>query len=440
MAQRIGQDPLAQRESWRPSPVARRESLAGAALGVMFLAAWSASTVLLRGSSDLDLFFWSAAQTAAHGHPQLIYSTHTPGVDPFANGPLGLVPLTGVAWLANAGHWADNIPVRTFVTTAVFSVFVWLMATRGFAAIERGRGVVQWRLAAIAVFLLAPTLWISVADFGHFEQPLELWLVLLAVGAVIGKRPAAAGIAMGLALLTRTTALLYLLPLAFLAVERYQHRLRVGYLGITFLTAAAGIAPFAVADGPGVLHSLITYRAVEPIGGASFWALPFGAWWQAFAMHADTYLAIALGLIVCGVISFRRGGLPPTWANAAGLLTVAAACFPLLARTAFPYYFLEPYVFGVVWWLARPGSAANWRVTVPILITGDALLTKWGDVTPFTTIGVTNSVISSAVMLAVVGLVAVDLVRTRAAEPVRNGEVGLACRHPKESVHAASQA
>ena len=404
-----------------------------------FLVAWSATTALLHGSSDLDLFFWSAAQTAAHGHPLLIYSTHTPGIDPFANGPLGLVPLTGIAWLANVGHWADNIPLRTFVTTAVFSVFVWLMATRGFAAIERGRGVVQWRLAAISAFLLAPALWISVVDFGHFEQPLELWLALLAVGAVISRRPVAAGIAMGLALLTRTTALLYVVPLIFLAVGRYQHLFRVKYLFVALLTAAAGIAPFAVADGGSVLHSLITYRAMQPIGGGSFWALPLGPTWQSLAMHGDTYFAIVLGVTICGVISIRGGGLAPTWSNAAGLLTVAAACFPLFARTAFPYYFLEPYVFAVVWWLARPGAASNWRVSVPILITGDAVLTKWADVTPFTTIGVSDSVISSVVMLAVVGLVAFDLVRTRAAQPARNDEVRTARSDTKELVFAASR-
>ena len=389
-------------------------SYAGPVVGLAFLAAWSATTTLLRGSSDLDLFFWSAAQTAAHGHPLLVYSTHTPGIDPYANGPLGLVPLVGVAWLADVGHWADNIPLRTFVATAVFSVFVWLMASRGVAAIERGRGGLEWRLAAMSAFLLAPALWISVADFGHFEQPVELWLVLLATGALLTKRPVAAGIAMGLALLTRTTALLYVLPIVFLTVDYDRLGVRAKYLAGAVLIAAAGIAPFAIADGASVLHSLITYRSAEPIAGGSFWALNLGPGWQMTAMHVDTYLAIGVGLVICGAVSLRRGAVTPTWSNAAGLLTISAACFPMLARTAFPYYFLEPYVFAVIWWLARPGAAASWRAVVPILITADVLLTKFGHVSPATTAGVVISVTSSVVMLAVVVAVALDMARATA--------------------------
>jgi len=78
--------------------------------------------------------------------------------------------------------------------------------------------------------------------------------------------------------------------------------------------------------------------------------------------HGDVYLIVA---VVAGLIAVTirfRPTMAMTTAGVCGLLSVAAACFPMLAKAVYPYYLLEPYVFAALWWLARPGSALNWRI------------------------------------------------------------------------------
>jgi hypothetical protein len=95
------------------------------------------------------------------------------------------------------------------------------------------------------------------------------------------------------------------------------------------------------------------------------------------------------------------------------LLTVASCCFPLFAKTVFPYYLLEPYVFAAMWWLARPGSALNWRGLVPLLLTSDVFIVKAASTSPFSAWGVVAGVVSSAVVAAAVALVTLDLLHTQ---------------------------
>ena len=103
----------------------------------------------------------------------------------------------------------------------------------------------------------------------------------------------------------------------------------------------------------------------------------------------------------------------------AGLLTIAAALFPMLAKSALPYYLLEPYVFGSVWWIARSRSAVNWRMTVPILLTLDLFLLKWAAGSADLNRDVATGLVSAALLALVVGLVVFDLVSTEATSPRR---------------------
>ena len=95
-----------------------------------------------------------------------------------------------------------------------------------------------------------------------------------------------------------------------------------------------------------------------------------------------------------------------------GLVTVASCCFPLFAKTVFPYYLLEPYVFAAIWWLARPGSARNWRAVVPLLLTVDVFVVKSALTSPSSTWGVVASLVSSATVGVALALVTLDLLRS----------------------------
>jgi hypothetical protein len=385
------------------------EQVIVAGLVLAYIAIWGASALVLRQTSDLDAFFWPSAETAAHGHPLLIYSANTIGQGPNANGPLSLLPLIPIAAIANRLGWASDVGLRAGVTDAVFAVFALMLAASAVRIIGQARGTLEWRLAAPCVFLLAPALWISVGDYGHIEQPIELWLVVLAVGFTITHRPVLAGVALGLAALTRSTALLYIIPFALLPLANHRIRRSAILLSVTAIVAAAGFAPFFIADGVNAAHSLVTYRSDEPIAGGSFWVAAFGTSWAGLAQHVGTYVVLAVAAALSATTLWRRPGVATTTAGFFGLLTIVATCFPMLSDATYPYYLLEPYVFGAIWWLARPGSALTWRSAVPLLLTVDAFLAKQGATLPFTGPGLVEGVASSTLLAMVVGLVLADL-------------------------------
>jgi uncharacterized membrane protein len=253
------------------STIARGRWIVSAGLILLYIAAWAAaSRVFDTQQSDLDLFFWPSAETAANGHVLQIYSAHSLTSYPNANGPLAILPLIPIVILANHLGWANDITLRAGLTNATFALFALLLAFRSLHLIERARGVLEWRLATSCVFLAAPALLIAVANYGHVEQPVELWLVAVAAGLVLTQRYGLGGVVLGLALITRTTALLYVIPFVslFLAGRRIMPSATV--LGLAAITAVIGLLPFYLADGPSVVHSLITYRGDLPIGRGGY--------------------------------------------------------------------------------------------------------------------------------------------------------------------------
>lgn len=391
-----------------------RRSIAAAAVFVAYAALWSASSALLHGRSDLDLFFWPAAQTVISGHPLAIYASNNVGAGPYANGPLGLLPLIPIAAIADAGGWAANIDGRAVASNAVFTLGSLLMTLAAMRLIRAGRGSIEWRLAAFCTFLLAPTLWVSLASFGHFEQPIELWLILIAVGLVLRGRLIVAGCAIGMALLTRTTALLYLISLVAvgLSVRKLKDTMRVA--GTAVMVALLGLSPFIIMGAPNLIHALVGYRGDEPIGGGSLWSFALGSSWSLTIQHIDTYLALALAAGLCALIVRRNPASAASPAGLCGLLAIAASLFPMFAKTAYPYYFLEPYVFVTIWWLARPGRAFNRGALAPLLVTCAMLLAQQSATRLLTGIGVAEGVCASVALMATVLLVVHDLLSTRA--------------------------
>src|ERR1700688_2402363 len=312
--------------------------LGTAGLVVLYVAAWALSPLVVKTTpSDLDIYFWPSAETVVNGHPLLIYSAHIRDMYPNANGPLGLVLLVPVAALANTLGWADNLGLRAGLTDLVVALFAVLLAHQTIVRIRRERRVVEWRLAAACSILLAPALWIGVIDYGHIEQPLELWLVLLAVSCVVSNRSIAGGVALGAAMLARTTAVLYLIPFALLPLATRRAKPAITMIVAAVITVAAGLAPFLIADGPAVGHSLVTYRGGLPIAGGSFWLLARQTPWEGVAQHGDVYLAIAVAVALTAVTVRRRPSTATTATGLLGLLTVVACCFPLFAKTVYPY-------------------------------------------------------------------------------------------------------
>ncbi|MFI5285898.1 MAG: hypothetical protein ACHQ4F_06215 [Candidatus Dormibacteria bacterium] len=384
-----------------------------AGVGVAFVAASIVSPLVLKTTpSDLDLYFWPSAETIVNGHPLLIYSAHLRDVYPNANGPLGLVPLIPVVALADALGWASTLAGRAAMAGAVVSLAVLLLAYQVVGFTASARGGVRHPLGVASTVLLAPALWIAVLDYGHVEQPIELCLVLFAISCLLSDRNVLSGIALGAAVLARTIAGFCLIPLMFATLATRRIRPAATIVLSAAATIGVGLIPFFLADANAVTHSLITYRGSLPIGGGSFVVIAREAAWAGLVRGGDVYIALAVALVLTGLTLRRKPAVATSHAGLAGLVTVASCCFPLFAKTVFPYYLLEPYVFATLWWLGRPGSARTWRAVVPALLTVDVFIVKAASISPFSAWGILAGITSSTTVALAVALVTFDLLRS----------------------------
>ena len=338
----------------------------------------AASAFLINARTDLDISFWPSALEAAHGHPLLVYSVAGHSAYPNANGPLALLPLSLVALIASRTGLEANTHAYTAIALAAFSVFSMLLAREAMLLVDE---IAPWRKrmrpwVLAATILLAPPLWLATTGFGHLEMPVELWLVALSARQWLLNRPTRTGIALGLAVLARSSAALYLIPL--LIVNRGSERLRNTILltGVGVSVVVIGVAPFYVADSSNVVHSLLTYRSDLPIGGGSFWYLLRDSAAAVVAQRFDVVVVAALGAAVCALLraavlrSTRVPQLVP-------MLFLSACSFPLLAKTSLLYYLLEPYVFAVMWW-STARSLLTPRLIAPLVLLGATLLADFG--------------------------------------------------------------
>ena len=355
------------------------------ALGLSYTIAWAIAGWLWKGPpTDLDFFFWPSVRIALRGHPLLVYAVRFQGVIANDNGPLSLVPLAAVGAVASWLGWLDDERRRRVLVLAVFSIFTLLMAREAVAAIDRLRGarlVGRSRILAYGTFALSPILLISVLGYGHVEQPMTVWLVLFAVRTLAGGRPAAAGLGFGLAILTRTLAALPLIPLALLVLVRGRWRALAWLVATATFIVALGVLPFILADPGDTIYSLLTHRASLPTSGGSLWQLVVGTPYQSVAQRADIVFVLGLAVLLSLTVIAARRDLEPRSRDTYGLLALTALALPLLAKSVWPYYFLDAYVFGAVWWFGQPRPLVRARgvsaAMVPLAAVLGTLLTEY---------------------------------------------------------------
>ena len=114
---------------------------------IPYIVLWVLVGLLPITQTDLDIFFWPAAQVAVKGAPVMAYSAQGKNPNPDANGPTSLIPLTAVGLVADRLGWLSSPDERRrALALGAFSLFLLLMAREGVAAIERMR---RRRLATI---------------------------------------------------------------------------------------------------------------------------------------------------------------------------------------------------------------------------------------------------------------------------------------------------
>lgn len=362
-----------------PGPI-RRVADHAAAWVVAYVALWFLVGFLPIVQTDLDIFFWPATKAALAGHPLMVYAMAGHQAYPNANGPVALVPLTAVGVLVRALGWIDTLYPRRAVALAAFSLFILLMAREGVAAIERLRGerpLGRWaRPLTYAVLTLGIPVWQSLEGYGHIEQPIEVWLVLVAARWLNRGWGTRAGIAFGLAVLTRSSAGLLIVPFLLSAWRRAPAH-AAALVGAAVATGVAGLLPFYLEDAADLTRSMFTYRPSLLVGAGSIWSLTHGTPLEAWGQHADVAFVAGLAITINLWLASRRGGLTDDRLYAG--LALTAASFALLAKTVWPYYFFEVFVFGTVWAVGR------WRPNhgVPALILPPVVASVFGIIGEF---------------------------------------------------------
>jgi uncharacterized membrane protein len=177
--------------------------------------------------------------------------------------------------------------------------------------------------------------------------------------------------------LARSTAALLCLPLVLSAWRQGATR-TVSLLAATAATGLAGLLPFVIADPTDVVHSLFTYRGSLQIGAGSIWSVTSGGPLEAVGQHFDIVFVVVLALALNLWLAGRPGGFIELRLFAGMALT--ASCLALLAKTVWPYYLMEAYVFGTVWafgrWKAVDGYLS--LLLTPVAITLLGLLAEYG--------------------------------------------------------------
>jgi hypothetical protein len=346
---------------------------------VPYVALWTGVGLLPFQPTDLDLFFWPSARIAVNGHLFSVYAAGGQALYPNANGPVSLLPLSALGVLLNAVGWLDASAPRRGIALGVFCLFILLMAREAVAAIDRLRGtslIPSVRLLVYAVLTLSPLAWQSVAGYGHIEQPIEIWLLLLAARWLGDGRPLRAGIAFGASILTRSSVVLMTVPLGLAGWKRSLRSALTFLLGAV-AAGAAILLPFLVADPSDVIHSLFAYRGTLQVGAGSVWSLARGTSLEAVVQHYDIVAIVAV--VLATNLWLGRGNRLDEGRRFAGM-TVTTAAFAMLAKTVWPYYFLEVYVLGSVWafgtWRARGGALR--LVLVPIAVSVFGLIAEIG--------------------------------------------------------------
>ena len=329
---------------------------------------WSAvaHAVDLGALSDLNRSFWPAVREVLAGHPLHLYAAHTRryGVD---HGPVSLFPLSVVgALLDHFGLFADDQARRSAFAQLYAGASLLMARAVVDTAVAVGRGRPsssrRARLAMGAGVLVLPPLWWA-GLVGHLEVPMGVWFFLRAICAFRvaetggpSRATIRAGAWLGLAMLTRSTVVLFAVPvgLVTLLCRGVRPAARAG--AAAGVIGLVGMAPFLLADRADVLYSLFTLRSNQHVRWGSFMAITAGSRAESVAQAGDIFFVL-LAILALSWVGWKRG---KDWAvgtpNMFVLLTAAAACMPLLVKFGLPYYTVEMSAFALIWlYTEEPG-------------------------------------------------------------------------------------
>ena len=343
------------------------------------VAGWS---IPADGRTDFDVAVWPAVQQVLHGHPLHVYEpaktivhAASPPRVALDHGPISLVPMSVAGYaLTLAGH-ADDIRLQRAAALAVTALFSLLMAREAVRVLEDARGeqlTRPRRLALSAALLCIPALGFGI--YTHVELPIGLWLFLRSLRDVTAGRMVRSALMAGASVLSRTTVVLLVIPMAVSVFRQRGPRVGGRWCATAAATVALVMTPFVLADPTAVRAAFLEVRAAQLVSYGSLAVLAAGTPLEPFIQRADTALMgvgvlVFLWLVRRSVADVRLGA-----PGALGIFAGTSLWLPLLAKASFAYYAFEPTVLAILWWLSLRGSSGSIRPgSAALLLTGAAV-------------------------------------------------------------------
>lgn len=335
------------------------------------------SAIVVAQDSDLTNFFFKSANYILQGDLWHIYAARGSGLTsayPNFNPPLSIFVMAPLLSLAHMLH-AESYGAQITVVSLPFVVLVPVLAFLTVRILRRLYPAIPetQQFLAFALIALSPLSWQSMTPWYHLEQPLMLCLLLCAVAALQGRHEALAGLLAGLAMLTRTTALMPLVALGVLLLLEREWRGLLRFGGVAALVGVAGMLPFFLVYPTDTIYSLVTWRGGSQIGGNSIWTIfaysgndgSIRHLLNAVAERLDTY-SVLLFILVVAFFAARRKGISAYGTDAWAVIAIACLAVPMLTKTVWPYYYLEPFVPLLIWEFAtmydRRGGVWRWPI------------------------------------------------------------------------------
>lgn len=232
-------------------------------------------------------------------------------------------------------------------------------------------------------YLTAWLVFFDSAYHSHFDSVL-LFFLLAAIDQFQEGKGGVTGLFLALALLTKQTALLAIIPF-FAAFLLGKDRKGFGkVLGSTAAVALLALAPFLIADFSNVKGALLDAPNQRPIGYQTIWwvfAGNDGA--MAWLNGAEPYLNTLILLLVIGYSGFMaaRYGVDLREPRFLGLCAACAVIAVFLEGWGSLHYFLLPFGFLLAWEAATGGWP--WISVLFTAVLSDQFILKYSSETHF---------------------------------------------------------
>lgn len=330
------------------------------------------------GGADWDSFT-AATDMILKGRWLHLYENHLSYFS-FSFPPLPfflMAPFRLVAWALPKGA-GDAFTAIPMLAGDLLSAWMLVRLARRFRGISQREG-----LFLFTFYLTAWMVFFDSAYHSHFDSIL-LFFLFAAMERLQKESFIAAGVFLGLALLTKQTTLIVMIPLCFsLFLGGDRKGLRKS-LGTAVLVALAGMLPFLLADFSDVQSALLDAPNQRPIGYQTIWWIFAGndnamAWLNA----AEPFLNTLILLLVVSYSGFMawRYRIQVKEPGFLGLCAACAVIMVFLEGWGSLHYFLLPFGFLLAWEAASGGWP--WISTVFAAVLSDQFILKYSSETHF---------------------------------------------------------